>query len=127
MSAEAAADLLASLADNAPEEASGKPTRHSDRSRQARRVSVDDNNEETPKQPCKRAKKLASASKSDSDLKETIIELKKQLWEAQSALKTAVPARETAENAKKSSDVLIKGQKNKINALEDVIEGTETG
>ena len=45
----------------------------------------------------------------------------------QAELKMAVAAREAAEKAKKSSDVLIKGQKNKIKALEDVIEGTETG
>ena len=129
MSAEEAADLLASLADK-PEVASGAPTRRSGRSR---RISIDDN-EETPEQPRKRAKKPAGAShkhagasKSDSDLKKTIRDLKKQLSEAQSARKAAESAKEQAENAKKSSDVLIKGQKNKIKALEDVIEGTETG
>ena len=82
MSAEEAAGLLASLADNEPEAASGEPTRRSGRSGRARRVSVDDNNKEMPEQPCKHAKKPASAPKSDSDLKKTIRHLKKQFAEA---------------------------------------------
>ena len=127
MSAEEAADLLASLADNEPEVASVR------RSGRSRRVSVDDN-EETLEQPHKRTKKAANASnkhagasKSDSDLKKIIRNLKKQLANAQSARKAAESAKEEAEKAKKSSNVLVKGQKQKIKALEDVIEGTETG
>ena len=53
MSAEEAADLLASLADNEPEVASVR------RSGRSRRVSVDDN-EKTPEQPRKHAKKTSA-------------------------------------------------------------------
>ena len=127
MSAEDTAEMLASLADNEPEE----PIRRSGRSGRARRVSVDDNNEEELAQPRKRAKKLhangGNKKTSDSDFKKTIRDLKKQLAEAQSARKAAELAKEEAEKANKGSDVLVKGQKNKIKVLEDATEGTETG
>ena len=54
---------------------------------------------------------------SDSDLKKTIRDLKKQLLHAQSAWKATELAKEVAEKAKKGSDVLVKGH----------IEGTEAG
>ena len=136
MSAEEAADMLASLAENVPEEAFGAPESPppARASRRSCRVSVDvdSSSDEEPAQPGKRAKKTTGkpakkTSKKPAATNKTKADLLAVIDSLRAELKLAVAAREDAEKAKKSSDVLVKGQKSKIKALENVIEGTETG
>ena len=134
MSAEDAAEMLASLAENPPEEASGAPESPPARaSRRSRRVSVDvdSSSDEEPALPRKRAKKTtrkpAKKSIKPAGTNKTKVELLAEIESLQAQVTMAIQAREAAETEKKSLDILVKGQKKKIKALEDVIKCTDAG